>query len=79
MVQIVYLPHRTYRAKAFLAGAFETSGTLDGYLDFATPKGTWQLSLDDARALIAALNGAINDVQTNCLYDRDVLLEPNKT
>lgn len=73
---VIALPQRTYRAKPFRAGDFLLSGTLDGYIDFALPEcGTYQLSLDEARALIAALNGAICDVRDNCLYDRDVLLE----
>lgn len=76
MAEIVHLPQRTYSAKSFRAAGFQMSGTLDGFIDFATSRGTWQLSLDDARAVIAALNGAIGDVQANCLYDRDVLLEP---
>lgn len=50
-------------------------GTLDGYIDFAIPRGkTFQLSLGEARAMIAALQGAVADVQANCLYDRDTLL-----
>jgi hypothetical protein len=68
---------RTYSAKTFTAGVFQMSGTLDGYIDFVMyRKGTEQLSLDEARALIAALNGAVADVQANCLYDRDELLAP---
>jgi len=56
---------------------FQLSGTLDGFIDLATPSaGTYQLSLDEARALVAALNGAIADVKANCLYDRDALLLP---
>lgn len=76
MGQVIIFPERTYAAKAFFAAQFEMSGTLDGYIDFATPCGTWQLSLDEARAVIVALNGAISDVRANCLYDRDELLEP---
>jgi hypothetical protein len=67
---------RTYSAKAFRACDFQLSGTLDGYIDFAVPeRGTYVLSLDEARALIAALNSAVEDVRANCLYDRDALLE----
>lgn len=76
MAEIVSLPPRTYTAKAFHAAGFQMSGTLDGFIDFAASRGTWPLTLDEARALIAALNGAISDVQANCLYDRDALLEP---
>lgn len=72
---VVHLPRRTYRAKPFSAGGFKLSGTLDGFIDFAAQDRTYLLSLDEARALIAALSGAIADVQSNCLYDKDVLLE----
>lgn len=75
--KIARLPARTYAAKAFCAAGFQISGTLDGFIDFATSLGTWQITLDEARALIAAINGAMSDVQANCLYDRDALLEPN--
>lgn len=80
------VPLRTYIAKQFEVAVgelseqardgFKISGTLDGYIDFAVTRATYQLSLDEARALAAALNGAIRDVTANCLYDHDVLLAP---
>lgn len=76
---VVRLPTRTYNAKSFPVDAFggaPLSGTLDGFIDFHVPRrGTYQLSLDDARQLIAALSGVIEDIRANCLYDRDELLE----
>jgi hypothetical protein len=77
-MNIVILPirTRTYSAKPFFARPFEMAGTLDGFIDFATPTETYTLTLGEARNLIAALNGTISDVEKNCLYDRDVLLEP---
>lgn len=53
----------------------EISGTLDGYIDFALPAGiTYQFTPGELRALMAAMAGAVDDVQRNCLYDRDALL-----
>lgn len=79
MSDVLSFPKRTYSAKQFHAAGFQTAGTLDGYIDFAVPaKGTFQLSLAEADQLIAALSGAVADVRANCLYDKDVLLEPRK-
>lgn len=75
-MSIAQSQRRTYCAKLFVAGPFKMAGTLDGYVDFAVPGRTYQLSLDEARALIAALNSAVADVQANCLYDKDALLAP---
>ena len=75
MGDVVIFPARTYAAKPHYGAEFQMSGTLDGFIDFATDCGTYVLSLDEARAVVAALNGAIDDVTTNCLYDRDVLLD----
>lgn len=78
MSNVIQLGQRTYRAKHFSARPFELAGTLDGFIDFATPAGTWPLTLDEARALIAALNGAVADVGARCLYERDALLMPEQ-
>ena len=60
-----------------LGDGFKIAGTLDGHIDFAVPShGTYQLTLGQARLMLVALSGAIEDVTTNCLYDRDALLEP---
>lgn len=66
---------KTYAAKAFHAAAFEMSGTLDGYVDFVVPeRGTYQLSLEEVRSLIAALRDVESDIVLNCQYDADPLL-----
>lgn len=73
---IVTPMRRTYTAKLFEAAGFKTAGTLDGYVDLAVPQGgTYQLTLDEALLLIAALHGVVSDIRANCLYDRDALLE----
>lgn len=65
----------TYEAKLFRAANFKAAGTLDGFIDFATPEsGTYPLTLNEARAIVAALNSAIADVRVGCLYERDALL-----
>jgi hypothetical protein len=82
MCEIIEMPPRTYTAKLFKiacqSGEFKTAGTLDGYLDLALPdgRGTYQLSLDEARWLVEALAAAIVDVEQNCLYDADPRLQP---
>jgi hypothetical protein len=54
---------------------FRMSGTLDGFIDFVVPGGkTLPLSLDEAKGLAAAINGAIADVEKNCLHESDELL-----
>jgi hypothetical protein len=55
------------------------AGTLDGFLDFAVIESdgrscTYSLTCDDARLVAAALISGANDVQANCLFDRDPLL-----
>ena len=74
---------RSYEAKAHSIAVdgldMKVSGTLDGYIDLAIggsdgQRLTWSLSCDGARMLIAALNGTITDIQTNCLFHRDPLL-----
>lgn len=82
-MSVVSFPARTYTAKLFRVPVsghdFLISGTLDGYLDFALPNaGTYQLSIAEARSLVAALNGAVCDITENCLYDRDALLALHK-
>jgi hypothetical protein len=57
------------------------SGTLDGYLDFCITAGdgshlTYLLTRDDAHRIIAGLHAVVDDIQANCLFDRDPLLEP---
>lgn len=71
-------PQQTYVAKLFAAAGFQMSGTLDGFIDFAAPRPgglTHQLTLHQARALASNLLSAVSDVEKNCLYDRDTLLE----
>ncbi len=77
---LVTMPARTFTAKQFESQweikLFRLSGTLDGFIDFAVPEaGTYPLSLDEAKSLISALSEAVADVQANCLYEHDVLLE----
>ena len=80
VTNIVKFSQRTYSAKIFRVSLsegpdFVMAGTLDGFIDFATPGGsTYAFTLDEARQLVAALNGAIHDVEENCLYERDALL-----
>lgn len=57
------------------------AGTLDGFMDFVVQASDgrriiYQITRDDARAIIAALHAVINDIGTNCLFDRDPLLMP---
>ena len=72
---LIEMPPSTFKAKLFETEHFKVAGTLDGFVDLATSDGTYQLSLDEAQALASALNGAIADIKSNCLYDRDALLE----
>ena len=84
---VVTLPRRqsnTYTAKRFEWASdslrVRTSGTLEGFIDLALFDGagehtaTHQLTCDEARALAAKLLGVADDVQANCLFDRDALL-----
>jgi hypothetical protein len=78
---IIEMPPQTYNAKLFSSPwegkTFKLAGTLDGFIDLAVPKGgTYPLSLEEARSLVDALNIAITDVQTRCLFEKDSLL-PN--
>lgn len=57
------------------------AGTLDGFMDFVvqTSDGRriiYQITRDDARAVIAALHAVVDDIGANCLFDRDPLLMP---
>lgn len=72
---VIQMSPRTYTAELFEAGLFKTAGTLDGFIDLATPNGTYPLTLAEAHDLAMALCSAIADVKTNCLYDSDALLE----
>jgi hypothetical protein len=78
MAKILQFPSRTYTANLVEVGYFSTSfkvaGTLDGFIDLATPDGTWPLTLVEAKELSLALAAVATDVEKNCLYDRDVLL-----
>ena len=75
MAKAIGLPTQTFTAKLFVAGQFKVAGTLDGFMDLATPKGTCLLSIEEAHALIAAINNSIADIESNCLCERDALLE----
>jgi hypothetical protein len=72
---LIQMPANTYTAKLFESGVFKLAGTLDGFIDLATPRGTYALSLDEANGLAMAICNAIGDVKENCLYERDALLE----
>ena len=74
-MSVVDWKQRTYTAKLFEAAGFKIAGTLDGYIDLATSNGTYQMSVAQALMLVAALHGAVADINENCLYDRDALLE----
>lgn len=73
-MSVLQMPQRTFTAKLFEAGAFKVAGTLDGFIDLATPNGTYPLSLEEVTALSEALKRAAADVEANCIYDRDSLL-----
>ena len=80
MSLVVPFRQRTYAAKGFTVetsfGTFKISGTLEGHVDLAVPNGgTYALTQDEMRLLLAAMNGALEDVHSNCLYDGDALLE----
>lgn len=76
---------RTYSAKRAEVHAsgmtFIAAGTLDGYLDFVVEASDgkriiYQITRDDARAIIAALHSVVDDITANCMFDRDPLLMP---
>jgi hypothetical protein len=78
--RILQFPPNTYTAKLFEVSyssgtSFKVAGTLDGFIDLATPKGTWPLSLTEASDLAKALNDAVADVETSCLFNNDALLK----
>lgn len=84
-MSIVPFPRPTYAAKLQVIRTdgleFKIAGTLDGYLDFCaiTSDGahrTLSLSRDGARALIASIHAVLSDIDRNCMFDRDALLEP---
>lgn len=84
MGQVTPFQRRSYKAQTQTVRAsgleFWISGTLDGFLDFCVIDSsgahlTYNITCDDARRLAAALNSAVHDVQTNCLFDADRLLE----
>ena len=56
------------------AGEIHVAGTLEGDVDIAFPDATYTLHLHSAKALQNALSAAIEDVEKNCLYDKDSLL-----
>lgn len=75
-----------YEAKLvrFQASGFEfhIAGTLDGFIDLAIVRSdgshlTYIITCDDARRLIAGLNTVVDDIQRNCLFDRDPFLVDN--
>lgn len=74
---ILQMPARTFTAKlievTWETTGFRLAGTLDGFIDLATPGGTYPLSLQEAESLVAALEEVINDVRRNCLYELDSL------
>jgi hypothetical protein len=71
----------TFTAKLFSvpcgAGTFMIAGTLDGFVDLATPEsGTYQMSTDEASRLAEALRASVVDIEANCKYEEDPLLQP---
>jgi hypothetical protein len=81
VIQFRRAPSYEAKLQVFLADGleFHVAGTLDGYIDFAvvTSDGaslTYSLSCDGSRQIIAALHLVIDDIQANCLFDRDPLL-----
>ena len=79
-MKLLTFPPPSYSAKLFEVNwenrVFKIAGTLDGFIDFATPEsGTYPLSLDEAERLAKALGDAIADVRKNCMYESDALLE----
>jgi hypothetical protein len=80
MATLLEMPRKTYTAKLIEVKwenrYFAVAGTLDGFIDLATPEsGTYCLSLDEAKRLSDALITSIADVKNNCLYESDVLLK----
>lgn len=82
---IVPLKRRNYEAKQQEVHASGmtviVAGTLDGYIDFVVEASDgrriiYQITRDDARAIIAALHAVVDDITVNCLFDRDPLLMP---
>jgi len=74
---------KTYAAQGFdvktMGVDFLMSGTLDGFVDFCVipNKGryrTYTITKNEAIKLISSLNGVVNDINKNCLYDNDCLL-----
>jgi hypothetical protein len=79
LANVLSMKPRSYKAQLFTAKwetkYFRMSGTLDGFIDFVVPGGkTLPLSLDEAKGLVAAINGAVADVEKNCLHESDELL-----
>ena len=59
------------------------AGTLDGFIDFVVQARDgrciiYQITRDDARSIIAALHVVVDDITSNCLFDRDPLLMPEE-
>jgi len=74
----------TYCAKLMSVRAsgleFHIAGTLDGFVDFCIIEEsgrhvTHNITRDDAIRLIAGLHSVIQDINANCLFDKDLLLE----
>ena len=58
---------------------FNVAGTLDGFVDLAITDRDghriYNISCNGARSLAAALLAVAEDIDKNCLYERDALLE----
>jgi hypothetical protein len=83
-IQLLTMPANTYRAKIFRLPLgdhrFTIAGRIEGGIDFAVPQGrTYLLTVEQAAALAAALNGAVEDVAQNCRYGKDALLRSART
>lgn len=73
-MKMLQMPPRTFSAKLFEVSGFKVAGTLDGFIDLATPNGTYPLSMEEAQSLSKALADSVADVQANCLHEKDALL-----
>lgn len=86
MMNVIQFPKKelcTYNAKqeTIEASGYEIkiAGTLDGYIDFCITCSdgshlTYRLTRDNAVMIIAGLQSVINDINKNCLFERDQLL-----
>lgn len=84
-VTVLPFKRRTYEAKGQVVHAsgmtLTAGGTLDGCIVFVVEASNgnriiYEITRDNAVAIIAALHQVVHDIDTNCLFDRDPLLMP---